>query len=162
MSKNEFLQALGGKLKEELTTDHIEEHLKYYNDYIKQETSIGKSEQEVIDSLGDPILLARTILDTANSKTSNAQAFNANVETDRYQDESYEDIYQEEDARQQQANPINFNVTSGWGCLVVAMVAILIVGLILWLLGIVLNVLAPILVPVLIVLFVLTLFKRRH
>lgn len=153
MNKNEFLQALGGKLKEELTTSQIEEHLKYYNDYINQEKNTGRIEQEVIDSLGDPILLARTILETSSPGTSNAATYNS---------EPAGDIYQEDDATQQRTTPIHLGITSGWGCLAVAIIAILVVGFILWLFGIVFKALTPILAPILMVLFVVAIFKQRR
>lgn len=152
MNKNEFLHTLGEKLKEELTTSQIEEHLHYYNDYIKQEESTGKSEQDVIASLGDPTLLARTILETPSTS----------AQTGVYQDASEEDIYQEDNADQQTATRFSINTTSRWGCLAVAIVAIMVIGLILWIFGIVFKALTPILVPILVVLFVFAIFKQRR
>ena len=152
MNKKEFLNTLGAKLKEALPMPQIEEHLKYYNDYINQEEQLGKSEQEVIDSLGDPTLLARTILETANQQNP------AGV----YQGQDTEDIYQEDNAAQRNVPPIVFGATSGWGCLAVAIIAILVIGLVLWLFGIVFKALTPILIPILIVLFVVAILKQRH
>ena len=152
MNKNEFLHALGEKLKEELTVSQIEGHLKYYNDYIKQEESAGKTEQEVIDGLGDPVLLARTILEVPSSEP-NAGA---------YQSDPDESIYQEDNPNQQRVPPIQMRVASGWGCLAVAIIAVLVIGFILWLFGIVFKALTPVLVPVLMVLFVVAIFKQRR
>ena len=152
MNKNEFLHTLGAKLKEALPMSQIEGHLKYYNDYINQEEQSGKSEQEVIDSLGDPTLLARTILETANQQNP----------AGAYQGHTADDIYQEDNATQRNVPPIVFGATSGWGCLAVAIVAILVIGLVLWLFGIVFKALTPILVPVLMVLFVVAILKQRH
>ena len=159
MNKNEFLHVLGAKLKEVLPMSQIEGHLKYYNDYINQEEQSGKSEQEVIDSLGNPTLLARTILETANQQSS----------ADEYQGDAAEDIYQEDGDNYQgdstsgsQMPPFLINATSGWGCLAVAIIAILVMGLVLWLFGVVFKALTPILVPILIVLFVVAILKQRH
>ena len=159
MNKNEFLHVLGAKLKEALPMSQIEEHLKYYNDYINQEEQSGKSEQEVIDALGDPTLLARTILETAK-QPSPADAYQGHAAEDIYQEDG--DPYQSGSTSGSQIPPFLVSATSGWGCLAVAIIAILVIGLILWLFGIVFKALTPILIPVLIVLFVVAIFKQRH
>jgi Predicted membrane protein len=159
MNKNEFLHTLGAKLKEALPVSQIEGHLKYYNDYINQEEQAGKSEQEVIDSLGDPTLLARTILETANQQNT-AGAYQGQATEDIYQEDG--DTYQKGSTSGSQMPPFLVSATSGWGCLAVAIVAILVIGLVLWLFGIVFKALIPVLVPVLIVLFVVAILKQRH
>lgn len=158
MNKNEFLKALGDKLKESLTTSQIEGHLKYYNDYIIQEEGKGRSEQEIISSLGAPTLLARTILETSNQ---GRQAGAYQSDDDNIYEEDGSD-YQAEGANQRQASPFQISAVSGWGCLALAIVAILVVGLVLWLFGIVFKALTPILIPILIVLFVVAILKQRH
>ena len=157
MNKNEFLHALGEKLKESLTASQIEEHLKYYNDYINKEESAGKQEQEIIDSLGDPTLLARTILETSNQGNG---AYQGAAEGDIYQDD--DNSYQDSNTNGRQVPPIQFGAVSGWGCLAVAIVAILVIGLVLWVFGIVFKALTPILVPVLLVLFIVAILKQRR
>jgi hypothetical protein len=46
----------------------LQENLKYYNDYIEGEVKKGRSEQEVINELGDPWALAKTIIDMQESQ----------------------------------------------------------------------------------------------
>ena len=43
-------------------------HVRYYEDYIRHEMNRGRSEQEVLEELGDPRLIARTILETSGMK----------------------------------------------------------------------------------------------
>ncbi len=50
--------SLTGKISDRQVADH----LNYYEDYISNEIRGGKSEQEVMASLGDPRLIARSIL----------------------------------------------------------------------------------------------------
>lgn len=159
MNRNEFLHALGGKLGEELTTSQIEGHLKYYSDYIEQEESTGKSEQEVIESLGDPILLARTILEAPNTEMHEG-AYQSNANADIYQEDRND--YQEDNENIRQTPLIQFNGMTGWGCLAVAIIATFVIGLILWLFGIVFKALTPVLVPALMVLFVVAILKQRR
>ena len=43
---------------------YLAEKLRYYDDYIRSERQKGRSEADIMDELGDPRLIARTILDT--------------------------------------------------------------------------------------------------
>ena len=55
-------QALNGKLD----AATIQDHLKFYDDYIIEEMRKGKSEQEVLELLGDPWAIAKTIVDASD------------------------------------------------------------------------------------------------
>lgn len=61
MRQEEFLtsfqKALTGKVSDRL----IQENINYYTTYISNEVKNGKSEEEVLQMLGDPRLLAKTI-----------------------------------------------------------------------------------------------------
>lgn len=63
MNKEEFLQGLQNTLSGEVPTAVIRENLNYYNDYVQTEINKGRSETEVMEELGDPRLIARTIID---------------------------------------------------------------------------------------------------
>lgn len=54
---NCFREALIGKVPEQIIQDNVN----YYKDYISSQIRSGKSESEVLRSLGDPRLLAKTI-----------------------------------------------------------------------------------------------------
>ena len=62
MSKAEFLKILKETLEASLDKDAIKEQIKYYDDYISGEIEKGKTEKEVLDELGDPRLIAKTIM----------------------------------------------------------------------------------------------------
>ncbi len=64
MTKQEFLNDLGGKLSEGMSRQELMSQLQYYAGYIDGEKARGKSEEEAIEDLGDPILIARTILES--------------------------------------------------------------------------------------------------
>ena len=61
MSRDEFLnnlrEALSGRVPEQVISDN----LNYYARYIDEQTGSGKSEAQVLEMLGDPRLLAKTI-----------------------------------------------------------------------------------------------------
>ena len=61
MNKNEFLKKLKENLELSLDKDQIKSQVAYYDDYIKDEVAKGRKEKEVLDELGDPMLIAKTI-----------------------------------------------------------------------------------------------------
>ena len=64
MSKNEFIQGLEAALSDNVPPETVRENLIYYRDYIRTELEKGRTEQDIMDELGDPRLIARTIMDT--------------------------------------------------------------------------------------------------
>ena len=65
MSRTEFLQGLKSELEGRVPYSVIQENLRYYDSYIMEEAAKGQTEDEVIESLGGPRIIARTIVDAA-------------------------------------------------------------------------------------------------
>ncbi len=65
MTKAEFLGQLRQALQGNMGQALVNEHLHYYENYIIEESRKGRSEQEVIDSLGNPRLIAHTLIETS-------------------------------------------------------------------------------------------------
>ena len=53
-------------LQGEVSQSSINENIQYYDNYIMEETRKGKSEEEVIEQLGSPRLIAKTLIDTTD------------------------------------------------------------------------------------------------
>lgn len=64
MNRQEFLHELRIALQGEISQRAIDEHVRYYENYIIEESRKGKSEEEVISQLGNPRLIAKTLIDT--------------------------------------------------------------------------------------------------
>ena len=64
MTKQEFLHELQTALQGEIGQTSINENIKYYDSYIMEETRKGKTEEDVIERLGNPRLIAKTLIDT--------------------------------------------------------------------------------------------------
>lgn len=62
MNKNEFLEELRLALTGEVDEREIISQIDYYNNYITSE-SVSRREKEVIEELGSPYLIAKTIVD---------------------------------------------------------------------------------------------------
>ena len=62
MRSSDFLLQLKKALENELSAAQVQDNVEYYKNYIKEEMKSGKSEQEVMNMLGDPWAIAKTIL----------------------------------------------------------------------------------------------------
>lgn len=67
MSRSEFLQRLRETLTGEVPGNVVEENIRYYDDYIRSEAAGGQTEEAVISAIGDPRLIARTIIDVSEN-----------------------------------------------------------------------------------------------
>ena len=66
MTKETFLSQLGSALSGNMDSGKVNENLRYYSEYISGEVQGGKTEEEVLQMLGDPWILARTLIDADN------------------------------------------------------------------------------------------------
>ena len=64
MDRKEFLDILRGQFAGNMQEGKAAAHVRYYEDYIQSQVRGGRPEREVLEELGDPRLIARTILDT--------------------------------------------------------------------------------------------------
>lgn len=64
MEKQEFLDKLRLALNGKVAPETVADTVNYYEEYINTEVRMGRSEEDVMTSLGDPRLIARTIVET--------------------------------------------------------------------------------------------------
>lgn len=69
MEKQEFLERLEDALRTELPEQEIRGHIQYYDAYIREQLRKGRTEAEILSALGDPRLIARTILETSGNRS---------------------------------------------------------------------------------------------
>lgn len=72
MNTGEFLNRLEDALRGKVSNQVIEANLQYYRDYITGEIRKGRTEEQVMDDLGDPRLIARTIIETQGGSGAGA------------------------------------------------------------------------------------------
>lgn len=129
MTKQDFLEGLRRYLTGSLDYRQVNEHLRYYTEYIDSQLRQGRSEEEVMAELGDPRLIAKTLTEMEGADTLNGE----------YREEYIED--------EEQANPhdhyVHFNGKTlripGWLfsillCLLVFCVLTVVFTVISWLL----------------------------
>lgn len=76
MNKQEFVNKLRMTLSGRVSAGQVEESVAYYEEYINTQVRMGRSESSVLSGLGDPRLIAKSII-TAN---------NGSIETENYRD----------------------------------------------------------------------------
>ena len=74
MDKNEFLEKLRLSLNGKIAPETVNSTLNYYDEYISTEMREGKTEAEVMEALGDPRLIARTIAETKGGQLNGQSA----------------------------------------------------------------------------------------
>ena len=94
MNKSEFLKILKESLSVSLEKSAIDTQIKYYDDYISNEIKNGKTEKEVLDELGDPRLIAKTIM-TVNATNEVDRSETIDDDYDSSREKSYGRSYGE-------------------------------------------------------------------
>lgn len=67
MTRFEFSHKLRKALSGRVSHSVVNENVAYYENYIDAEIKKGRSEKEVLEELGDPRLIAKTIINTAGA-----------------------------------------------------------------------------------------------
>ncbi len=154
MSRQESLRRSRDTLTGEVPGNVIEENIRYYDEYIRTEAAKGLTEDEVIGSIGDPRLIAKTIMEAEE---------NAREEGRQYTYGSYQDagrtVYEEDD-RTENYHRIDL---SKWywklaAILVVIIFAVLVFGIITG----VLSLLIPLMGPILMVALIFWIIRRSR
>lgn len=81
MTKKEFLDTLKESLAGNLPASEIEENIRYYKDYIEHGE---ESEAKALDTLGDPHLIARTVIDSFKISKGSMADFYTEQARDEY------------------------------------------------------------------------------
>ena len=159
MNKEDFLKkmkyALDGQVSDLIISDNID----YYRNYINSEMSDGKSEIEVLDMLGDPRLLAKTVIEMQGTDNNEN---NMKSENYRYNEDNQDD-YNQDDYNQEENNfskgAVNSKKHSSFGikgCLILILVLFIVFTIFRFLLSIAIY----FAIPICIIILLARLFKR--
>lgn len=152
MNKQEFLDRLRTALNGRVASGLVMENINYYENYINTEIRKGRSEEEVLDSLGDPRLLAKTIVQTQGGSASGAYS-DVNYRSTQYQGDFQS--YQESARKDMRGSGSRIFRIPTW---LVIILALLIVFLLVIIFFSLLSFLAPLILIVAAVFFVVQLF----
>lgn len=159
MNKTEFLDILRQQLEGEMPSGEIYGHIRYYDDYIEQQLGTGKSPEQVLEELGDPRLIAKTLID----------ADEAVLHRNDYTDASYteyretaggtengETMY-EEKPKEPKVRSFHLDLSTWYGKLMLIAAA----GLIIFLLVTLIGALMPVIIIVVLVSVLMTIIRKR-
>ena len=73
MNKQEFVDRLKISLSGKISPALVEENARYYEDYINTQIRLGKPEEDVLEELGDPRLIARSIVAAESDKSGGGE-----------------------------------------------------------------------------------------
>lgn len=158
MDKRDFTDVLRQSLNGEVSADVIEQNVRYYDQYISSQSV--EEEAKVIEMLGDPRLIAKTIIETEKAKHKGK-----NYNEDR---NSYTGNYANEEEEKFDRDDKNygrniFNINLNWkqkATLILILIAVIVLIVILG--RIILGFLFTFGVPILLVLLLYSLFRRRR
>ena len=152
MSRREFLEVLRGQLSGQMAQGRAAAHVRYYEDYIQSQVRNGRSESDVLAELGDPRLIAKTLIDTDDS-------------TDVYDESGYSeesngaDDYADNgtESSAEKVRSFKLDLSTWYGkAIVIAIVALIVI-----LLTTVLVAVAPFLIIFGIVLYLISWFRKK-
>lgn len=135
MNRREFIEKLQHALAGGLSSAQVADNVRYYQDYIESEIRKGRTEEEVLSQLGEPRLLAKSIIE-ANKRAG------TNYGSNREYDEEVPDGASKERSGYGR-NFENILMLPSWLVILIAAVfAIILIGLITSLL----SIFAPVLI----------------
>ncbi len=169
MNKQEFIDRLRAALNGRIPASDVEETVNYYQDYINMEMRKGKSQEEVLNALGDPRLIARTIIQTNGAPDAAYRTPGGGYQESGYQSGQqdgyyggyqssgyYRNAYQEDSYQNDTRSSHKTIRIPGWLLTILIMlVTILIIGVIFS----VLSFLAPLIIVMMAVILMIKLFR---
>lgn len=150
MRKEEFLEKLRARLSQTMSQQEVAAQIRYYENYIQEQMQNGRSEEEVLAELGDPLLIAKTLMDVQETQEECGRP-----ETNIFEERGG----QESGDAQRELH--RMEIKARGGCLLAAVIFVVVVAMILWAAGTVLIHLLPILIPAMVVLLVVAYFKQK-
>lgn len=171
MNKEEFLQALRKDLSGDVPASVVEENVDYYREYIESEVAKGRFEEEVVDELGAPRLIAKNIEDTTDAPEDEGygQGYAESGYSEGYQGADQYGTYRGagkagrgDPAHRRSFHLFDLSKWYGWVMLVLVIVMVLYVAFAV--ISGLFTLLAPFLVPCLLIWLVISLFtgSRRR
>lgn len=153
MKKQEFIDRLRMALNGRISPEQVAENINYYEDYINSQMRMGKSEAEVMQSLGDPRLIAKTIIDASEQTDGGRTEYQYST----YRNSTYGNSeYRYENPRQENDTNTRIFHMPKWLWMIIITIIILAV---LSLIFSILSFFAPVVFVIVVVVFLVKLFR---
>ena len=157
MSKTEFLDILYNQLSGRMPEGSVAAHVQYYRNYIEDEQQKGRTETDILNDLGDPRLIARTLLDTevGAGNPQNGSTYSAIYN----EADSYYNKYDSSDSARGHVKKHSFklDLSTWYGKVAV----ILIAAVVLLLLVTILGVLIPVMIVAGVIMYIVSQLRKQ-
>ena len=157
MVKKEFLDILRESLAGNIPVSEIEENIRYYKDYIENG---AESEEEALKQLGDPHLIARTIIDSFKASKGPMADFYTEQARNEYSSGTFEEdgsrAEDEDNGYTEYKYKTEFGHKFKWyEKLVLAVIIIGMISLVLFIGGLAIAIILRIILPVVLILVII-------
>lgn len=153
MKINDFLTELREALEGEIPASEVNSNLRYYEDYMTQQKT-AKSEEEITAQLGEPRLIARTIIDTYQMEHGGSNHYEYSVN-------DKEEAKQEQDINFGSRSHI-YHMPSWLFKVIIILILFAVLSLVFWLGGIVLRIFFRFGIPLLLIYIGVTMVMKRR
>lgn len=149
MDRTEFIETLRMQLRGQMQEGRAAAHIRYYEDYIQSQVRGGRTESDVLAELGDPRLIAKTLIDT-----------NTDDGTEVYDDyqNSYEGYSDTESDTSPRVKSHRIDLSTWYGKAFVILIAAIVVIALVTIIGTVL----PFFIVFALIVYLLSWWKKRH
>ena len=155
MTKQEFISDLREALEGNIPLQNVEENIRFYEEYFR---SSPDSEQKVCEELGDPRLIARTIIDSFTaSKGSMAGYYTEQARSEFSREERAQSMNQERESYGQEEEKWYDKL---FRILILGVILLVVGAVLIFLLKVAVYVVIPVLVILLLVKILSDLFQR--
>ena len=157
MSKTEFLDILYNQLSGQMPEGSVAAHVQYYRNYIEDEQQKGRTETDILNDLGDPRLIARTLLDT-EVDAGNPQNGSTYSAIYNEADSDYNEYDSSDSARGHvKKHSFKLDLSTWYGKVAV----ILIAAVVLLLLVTILGILIPVVIVAGVIMYIVSQFRKQ-
>ena len=165
MNKDEFLDILRQALDGEVSPDIIEQNIKYYDHYIS--TNSIKDEGTVLNELGHPRLIAKTIIESEKIAREKGKSTGYRGYREEYSERNYDKEEAQEERQESYRNFGNrrrsvfftgvrwYHKVILWTILIFFLLLLLFIG------RVIIRLLYVFAVPIILVILLMSLFRRR-
>lgn len=151
MTKRQFMEELKSSLEGMVSPLVVQETLNYYENYINEQIRNGKMEQDVLNELGSPRLIAKSVIDAKGNDDGYVQS--------EFYEEEQEDP--QEDMFRGSTHIFTMDSTKfKLGCLLSVIIFVIIIYLLFHVLNAIMIVLGPVIIIGLIVALIMKLTGR--
>ena len=157
MSKTEFLDILYNQLSGQMPEGSVAAHVQYYRNYIEDEQQKGRTETDILNDLGDPRLIARTLLDTevGAGNPQNGSTYSAIYNE---ADSDYNEYDSSDSARGHvKKHSFKLDLSTWYGKVAVILIAAVVLHLLVTILGI----LIPVVIVAGVIMYIVSQFRKQ-